>query len=126
VINASPGFDPSKSPVELVRRIESRLEQTSEGLYRELPESVRRALGLTDSTKPFTVSNMFIQTIVGDGRLRVTSTGFVRTLSKETESEPDNEAIFQGFLKFLGDLASDRASSVRAHYYLESRREERD
>jgi hypothetical protein len=124
VINASPGFDPSKSPVELVRRTESRLEQTSEGQYRELPESVRRALDLPDSTKPFTVSNMFIQTIVRDDRLRVTSAGYVRKLSKEIESEPDNEAIFQGFLKFLDDLAGDRASSVRANYYLESRREE--
>ena len=126
VVNASPNFDPSKSPVELIRRIESRLEQTSEGKYHELPESVRRALDLTDLTKPFTVSNMFIQTILGDGRLRVTSAGFVRTVSKETESESDNEAIFQSFLKFLDDLASDRAPSVRAHYYLESRREDRE
>jgi hypothetical protein len=124
VINASPKFDPSKSPVELVRRIESRLEQTSEGKYLELPESVRRALGLPASTTPFTVSNMFIQTIVNDDRLRVTSAGYVRELSKETESEPDNEAIFQGFLKFLDDLAGDRAPFVRANYYLESHREE--
>jgi hypothetical protein len=124
VINASPGFDPSKSQVELVRRTESRLEQTSEGQYRELSESVRRALGLTGSTKPFTVSNMFIQTILRDDRLKVTSAGYVRNLSKETESEPDNEAIFQGFLKFLDDLASDRAPSARVNYYLESRGEE--
>jgi hypothetical protein len=126
VINASPGFDPSKSPVKLVRRTESRLEQTSEGQYRELPESVRRALDLPDSTKPFTVSNMFIQTILSDDRLRVTSAGYVRKLSKEVESEPDNEAIFQSFLKFLDDLASDRAPSARANYYPESRREERN
>jgi hypothetical protein len=122
VINASPKFDPSKSSVKLVRRTDSRLEQTSEGQYRELPASVRHALGLPESEKPFSVSNMFIQTILSDDRLRVTSTGFVRTLSKDTESESDNEAIFQSFLKFLDDLASDRASSVRANYY--SREEE--
>ena len=125
VINASPGFDPSKSHVELVRRTESRLEQTSEGQYRELTETVRRALGLPASTKPFTVSNMFIQTILRDDRLRVTSAGYVRKLSKEVESEPDNEAIFQGFLKFLDDLAGDRPPAARASYYPESRREER-
>jgi len=112
VINASAKFDPSKSSVELVRRTDSRLEQTSEGQYHELPESVRRALGLPDSTKPFTVSNMFIQTIVRDDRLQVTSTGYVRKISKDTESEPDNEAIFQSFLKFLDDLASDRDPSM--------------
>ncbi|MBO0860916.1 MAG: hypothetical protein J2P21_21020 [Chloracidobacterium sp.] len=117
VINASPKFDPSKSSVKLIRRTDSRLEQTSEGKYRELPASVRHALGLPESEKSFSVSNMFIQTILSDDRLRVTSTGFVRALSKDTESEPDNEAIFQSFLKFLDDLASDRASSVRANYY---------
>jgi hypothetical protein len=114
VVNASPNFDPSKSPVELVRRTDSRLEQTSEGQYQELPASVRSALGLTASTKPFTVSNMFIQTIVKDDQLQVTSKGYVRKISKATESEPDNEAIFQSFLKFLDDLASDRAPSVSA------------
>src|SRR5215475_13261195 len=114
VVDASPSFDPSKSPVELVRRTDSRLEQTSEGKYQELPASVRRALGLPASTKPFTVSNMFIQTIIKDGRLEVTSTGFVRKVSKDTESEPDNEAIFQSFLKFLDDIASDRAPSISA------------
>jgi hypothetical protein len=114
VVNASPNFDPSKSRVELVRRTDSRLEQTSEGQYQELPASVRRALGLPASPKPFTVSNMFIQTIVKDDRLQVTSKGYVRKISKATESEPDNEAIFQSFLKFLDDLASDRSPSVSA------------
>lgn len=114
VINASPKFDPSTNHVELARRTDSRLEQTSEGQYRELPESVRRALDLPASTTPFTVSNMFIQTIVKDDRLRLTSQGYVRKVSKETESEPDNEAIFQSFLKFLDDLANDRAPAIQA------------
>ena len=81
--------------MELIRRTDSRLEQTSEGQYRELPASVRRALDLPASTKPFTVSNMFIQTIIKDDRLQVFSRGYVRKISKDTESEPDNEAIFQ-------------------------------
>jgi len=114
VVNASPKFDPSRSHVELIRRTDSRLEQTSEGKYQELPASVRRALDLPASTKPFTVSNMFIQTIVKDDRLQVTSRGFVRKISKDTESEPDNEAIFQSFLKFLDDIASDRPPSISA------------
>jgi hypothetical protein len=114
VVNASPKFNPSTSPVELIRRTDSRLEQTSEGQYRELPASVRRALDLPASTKPYTVSNMFIQTIMKDDRLQVTSRGYVRKISKDTESEPDNEAIFQSFLKFLGDIASDRPPSISA------------
>jgi hypothetical protein len=114
VVNASPKFNPSTSPVELIRRTDSRLEQTSEGQYQELPVSVRRALDLPASTKPFTVSNMFIQTIMKDDRLQVTSRGYVRKISKDTESEPDNEAIFQSFLKFLDDIANDRPPSISA------------
>src|SRR5262245_1720913 len=114
VVNASPKFDPSRSSVELIRRTDSRLEQTSEGQYQELPASVRRAMGLPASTKPFTVSNMFIHTLIKDDRLQVTSRGYVRKISKATESEPDNEAIFQSFLKFLDDIASDRPPSISA------------
>jgi len=108
VINTSAGFDPSACPVELIRRTDSRIEQTSEGQYDELPESVRRALELPPSTEPFTVSNMFMQMIVKDERLQLTSTGYVRKVSGRTESEPVNESIFQNFLKFLDDLAEDR------------------
>ena len=120
VINASPEFNPSSSKVKLIRRTDSRIEQTSEGHYYELPASVRHALDLTPSSKPFTVSNMFIQMIVKDDRLHLTSTGYVRKVSDHTESEPDNESIFQSFLKFLDDLATGRTSSIRANYYLES------
>jgi len=120
VINASPKFDPSSSKVRLIRRTDSRIEQTSEGHYYELPASVRHALDLSPSSKPFTVSNMFIQMIVKDVRLQVTSTGYVRKVSDHTESEPDNESIFQRFLKFLDDLATERTSSIRANYYLGS------
>ena len=105
VINASRGFDPSSSPVKLIRRTDSRIEQTIEGHYYELPKSVRSALGLPSSSKPFTVSNMFIQMIVKDDRLQLTSAGYVRQLSSQTESQLDNESLFQSFLKFLEDLA---------------------
>jgi hypothetical protein len=111
VINASEDFDPASCSVELVRRTDSRIEQTSEGRYQELPASVRRALSLPSSAEPFTVSNMFMQMIVKDGTLQLTSTGFVRKLSASTESETINESIFQNFLRFLDDVARDRISA---------------
>lgn len=114
VINASKSFDPSTSSVALVRRTDSRIEQTSEGTYDELPESVRRALGLPDTSTLFSVSNMFIQMIIKDAGLQLTTRGFVRKISKDKESEMVNEAIFQSFLKFLDYLASDGAAAVRA------------
>ncbi len=113
VLNASPKFDPSTSKVKLVRRTDSRIEQTIEGHYYELPAPVRRALGLPPSSRPFTVSNMFIQMIVKDVSLELTSNGFVRKVSADTESESVNEEIFQKFIKFLNELVSDQVSSTR-------------
>jgi hypothetical protein len=114
VINASEDFDPSGSTVVLVRRTDSRLEETSEGQYQEIPASVRRALSLPPSTEPFTVSNMFMQMVAGDVTLQLTSTGFVRKLSNSIESEPLTESIYQNFLKFLDGVARDRISSSRS------------
>jgi hypothetical protein len=121
VINASPKFNPSSSQVKLIRRTDSRIEQTSEGHYYELPASVRRALELGPSSKTFTVSNMFIQMIVKDDRLELTSSGYVRKISDSTESELVNESIFQSFLKFLDQLATGQTSSIRANFYLGNR-----
>lgn len=115
VINASKGFDPSTSSVALVRRTDSRIEQTSEGTYDELPESVRRALGLPDSSTLFSVSNMFIQMIIKDAGLQLTTRGFVRKISNHKESQMVNEAIFQSFLKFLDYLANEGPAPVRAN-----------
>lgn len=113
VINASEDFDPSSSSVVLVRRADSRIEQTSEGKYDELPASVRQALGLPASSEPFSVSNMFIQMIVKDGGLQLTSEGFVRDLSSLKESEAVNEAIFQSFLHFLDNVANNQTPPTR-------------
>src|SRR5262245_3223174 len=120
VINASPKFKPSSSKVKLVRRTDSRIEQTSEGYYYELPASVRRALELSPSSNTFTVSNMFIQMMVKDDQLETTSSGYVRKISDSTESEGVNESIFQSFLKFLDDLATDQTSLRRSR--IEDRR----
>ncbi|HKQ75932.1 MAG TPA: hypothetical protein VJ810_19715 [Blastocatellia bacterium] len=113
VINASAKFKPSSSQVKLIRRTDSRIEQTSEGHYYELPAAVRHALDLPPSSMTFTVSNMFIQMIVKDDQLELTSSGYVRKISDSTESDLVNESIFQSFLKFLDDLATEQSSSIR-------------
>lgn len=57
---------------------------------------------------------MFMQMVIKDAQLQLTSKGFVRQVSKQTESESVNEAIFQSFLKFLDGLASDITPSADA------------
>jgi hypothetical protein len=111
VINASPGFDPEQSPVEFVRRRESRIEQTSEGHFRELPPAARRELRLPASAEVFVVSNLFMQMLLGDRRLELANTGYVRELSRATEDERTSEAIFQNFLKLLRRLAERKTAA---------------
>ncbi|MFN7945075.1 MAG: hypothetical protein U0Z53_06965 [Blastocatellia bacterium] len=115
IINASPDFDPARSRVELVRRTDSRIEQTSEGHYRELPEAVRRALALPASNDRFVVSNLMMQMLINDPQLQLTSEGYVNTLSRHTESAKTSEAMFQSFLRFLAQRADPGIpASVRA------------
>jgi len=115
VLNASPDFDPTQSGVEFVRRADSRIELTSEGYYRELPALVRRELGLPANSKPFIVSNMFMQMMLGDPRLKLTNTGYVSELSGRTEDESTNEAIYQNFLRLLRRLAEKNAAPAIAY-----------
>jgi hypothetical protein len=119
VINASLGFDPAQSEIEMVRRTDSRIEQTSEGYYRELPAAVRRQFGLPASSETFVVSNMFMQMMMGDRRLQLVNSGYVTELSSASENEPTNEAIFQSFLRLLRRLAekemTGRLSTGESH-----------
>jgi hypothetical protein len=107
VLNASPGFASAQSQLVFLRRRESRIEQTSEGYFRELSPAVKRLLGVVDEAEPFVVSNLFMQMILADPSLQLTSTGYTHVLSARKEDEPTNEAIFQAFLKHLDRLATE-------------------
>ena len=110
VINASQGTNLASAPIVFIRRRDSRIEQTSEGHFRELSPAVKRMLGVTNDAEPFVVSNLFMQITLGDKTLQLTSTGYEDRLSNSKEDEPTNEAIFQPFLRLLDQSARSTAN----------------
>lgn len=120
IINASPEYDPSKSTVLVVRRAESELETTTDGDTSELSPIARQVLGLNEvEPRPrlkrplhFTVSNLLIQMLIHDPRLKLTSGGYASEKSRHDLSEEESDVLFQRFLTFLNGVAGGQSQTT--------------
>ncbi|HJZ68180.1 MAG TPA: hypothetical protein VKF81_08670 [Blastocatellia bacterium] len=120
IINASKGYDPSRSTIIVARREESEIETTSDGDSSELSPSARSALGLDRSVvghKPrilhFTVSNILVQMLLHDPRLKLTSRGYANEKSRNDLSAAESDALFESFVAYLNAVASREESPAR-------------
>jgi len=120
IINSSPEYDPSKSKVLVVRRAESELETTTDGDTSELSPIARQVLGLNEAEprprlkRPlhFTVSNLLIQMLIHDPRLKLTSGGYANEKSRHDLSEEESDVLFQRFLTFLNGVAVGQSQTT--------------
>jgi hypothetical protein len=114
IINASAAYDPSKSKMIVVRRAESELETTTDGDTSELSPIAREVLGLGQANTPalakrplhFAVSNLLIQMLIHDPRLKLTSSGYANEKSRQDLSEEESDTLFQRFLAYLNAVAA--------------------
>lgn len=114
IFNATPGYDPSRSKVFVVRRAESRIETTSYGDSSELSAVARVMLRLEEpgGRSPgsrrlrFVVSNLLIQMMIHDRGLKVTTSGYANEKSRKDLSNAESEILFQRFLSHINDVAS--------------------
>jgi hypothetical protein len=114
IINASAEYDPLKSKMIVVRRAESELETTTDGDTSELAPIAREVLGLEQADthahvkRPlhFAVSNLLIQMLIHDPRLKITSSGYANEKSRQDLSEEESDALFQRFLTYLNGVAT--------------------
>lgn len=124
IINASLGFNPSQSTVAVIYPLESHLETTNEGDTSEL-SSVARALVESDngahpntplahvaSPFSFVVSDIFIQLLLHDPRLKMNASGYVTTKSRANFPDDESEKLFGQFLFFINDLAKRESLSI--------------
>jgi hypothetical protein len=122
IINASPDYDPSKSKVLVVRRAESELETTTDGDTSELSPIARQVLRLNEAERiprlrrplHFTVSNLLIQMLIHDPRLKLTSGGYASEKSRHDLSEEESDVLFQRFLTYLNGVASHEDQEAHA------------
>lgn len=113
IINASQGYDPSKSNMLVVRRAESEIETTSDGDTSELSPITRSVLGLEPRVSTgvarsvrFAVSNLLIQLLTHDPRLKLTSNGFANEKSKNDLTEDESDELFQRLIAFIDNVAT--------------------
>jgi len=112
IINASPKYDPAKSKMVVVRRAESEIETTSDGDTSELSPVARMMLGL--GSKPggvsrsvqFAVSNILVQLLTHDPRLKLTAEGYENDKSRNDLTEDESDELFQRFVAFIDDVAA--------------------
>jgi hypothetical protein len=113
IINASAKYDPTKSKMVVVRRAESEIETTSDGDTSELSPVTRALLRLEPklaggAARPvsFAVSNLLVQMLIHDPRLKFTSEGYENEKSRNDLTEDESDELFGRFVAFIDDVAA--------------------
>lgn len=112
IVDASPDFDGRNSPVLIIRPASSHIETTLVGSLRELGANARRAIAASAKAqhlalpKHFAVSDMMVQMMTRDSRLRLVSNTFVDDLSREIASVDRSEELFKRFVTYLNAVAA--------------------
>src|SRR6185436_11794955 len=123
IINATSKFDPRLSQIVIARRRESRIETTSEGKISELSPMARKVSGLDtlrerrDSVRAprFVVSNLLIQMLLHDPRLKLAYGGYASEQSRGDLSAAESEALFQRFIEYVNTIAEREYRSKQAN-----------
>jgi hypothetical protein len=118
IVNASPGFTPAQAGVKVIYPVKSSLETSNEGDASELSGVTRSALGLEESGPPvatgrradgkglrFVVSDILVQMLLHDPRLRLSAGGYVVKRSSENFTDGESEGLVQRFFAFLDEVA---------------------
>jgi hypothetical protein len=113
IINATSKFDPRLSQIVMARRRESRIETTSEGKISELSPMARKVSGFdnlrvrSDRVRAprFVVSNLLIQMLLHDPRLKLAYGGYASERSQSDLTAAESEALFQRFIEYVNTVA---------------------
>jgi len=110
-IDASSGFDPSRSSVVLGRRVESHIEVINECHVSELSPAARAELARNSDArlKPasrIAVPEMLIQLLLRDQGLHLVSFGYETERSRAETRDNDRERLIARFLGFINRTAA--------------------
>jgi hypothetical protein len=122
IIDATDDFDPSRSRVTVITPASSHIEMTVVGSVKELAAPARRlvlrsaaAAGLA-SPKEFAMSDLMMQMITHDRRLKLRIGGGVDTLSRTMNGDDVSEALFASVLRRLNELGRrEPGTSIASH-----------
>jgi hypothetical protein len=109
IVNSSPGFDPAASDVAVLRRAGTLKENAMEGYAADLSPATRRALGMESGR--FVVSDLFMQLLLRDPGVHLTSSGYEVKISNENPSNDRSDGIYGRFVALL-DAAAARETGA--------------
>jgi hypothetical protein len=117
IVDASDDFDQERSSVTIVRPRDSHIETTLVGRIAELAPATRRALVASATAKgiklpkEFAISDMMVQMITRDSRIRLVAAAPVEELSKVIASQDRSEENFKRFVTYLKAVAARESGS---------------
>jgi hypothetical protein len=120
IVDATEDFDAGRNSVTIVRPAESHIETTLVGRLAELAPATRRALLASAKAKgiklpkEFAVSDLMVQMLTRDPRLRLVANSSVEEMSKEILTQDRSEANFKHFVSYLNrvSLHDSRGAAV--------------
>lgn len=105
ILDASKGFRPEASKVVVITPASSRIETTLVGSVSELGPEVRKVLG-RNAPKQFAISDLMIQMMTRDPRLKLQRGRYVETFSDEIAPPSMSERLFDRFVAHLDTLVA--------------------
>lgn len=107
IFGASPDWDPAQSEVAILTPARSRVEMTVVGSVGEMPPAVLRAITLAaieagvEPPDEFAISDLLMQIITADEKLRLQVASSVEKFSKERTTAATSERLFARFIDEL-------------------------
>jgi hypothetical protein len=118
IINASADFDPQRSNVTIITPASSHIETSLAATVHELAPVTRSVLARSAKArgiaapKAFAVSDIFMEIVLHDPRLRLTTSGEADELSRDIQPVDVSESLFSSFINHVNALAAREAPSM--------------
>ena len=115
ILDASEDFDGTRSPVVIIRPESSHIEMTLVGKVSELGAEARKLLLASAKAqhlappRDFAISDMMVQMITRDSRLKLVSSTYVDDLSGVVQSVDRSEELFRRFVTYLNAISAKQA-----------------
>ena len=119
IINATSEFDASATRVVVLTPVSSHIETSLVGNVRELAPAARRLIAASAKKrgitvpKQFAISDMLIQILLRDPRLKVTTGMHVDELSKTIQPQSVSEDLFDAFVAWVNSVAAGESPGTK-------------
>lgn len=120
IVDASDGFDPSRSQVMIIAPGSSHIETSLAARVKELAPVTRKLIAASARAHhlappdQFAISDMLMEIILRDPRLSLSTTGYVDELSPVVAPIDQSESLFRSFKAQLNAMAAAESPQIAA------------